>query len=199
MRFYITADTAGWTKDVDYCIYFGDIYDFDSDLNTQIAKLKALIDDKIAEGKADDIDFAECQVTSVPLFVDEDGHTDYDWDNEEVEYCADADDDYAAYVNATSQDIRSGDPILASWKNDEMPYGFDSREFSQYDAEDWAYYLATMWKFSRDAYEDLRSDLVNLRGSEVLRDYARRLKRLKCYDEFATFVGADNEDYNEEY
>lgn len=105
MRFYITADTSGWTKDVDYCIYFGDIYDFDSDLDTQIAKLKALIDDKIAEGKADDIDFAECQVTRVPLFVDEDGNTDYDWDNEEVEYCADADDDYAAYVNAASQDI----------------------------------------------------------------------------------------------
>lgn len=87
-------------SETDYCIYYnGDVYDFDSDFNTQVAKLKSMIDEEIAKGNAKGIDFAECQVTSVELFVDpETNATDYDWDSEEVEYCADADDDYADYI-----------------------------------------------------------------------------------------------------
>jgi len=91
--------------------------------------------------------------------------------------------------------VESCDKITASWKDDEEPYGFDSRNFNDYDADDWAYYLATKWRFSYDDYEELLHDLRNLRGSEWLRDAEKRLKRLKCYDEFKEFVGSvDDED-----
>lgn len=104
MRFYITANTSDWEPDVDYIIYFnGSLYDFDSDLDAQIAKLKQLIDEEIAQGKTNEIDFHECQVTRVVLYLDDEGYTDYDWDSEEVEYCADADDDYAAFVGVDDE------------------------------------------------------------------------------------------------
>lgn len=90
-------------SDIDYCIYYnGDVYDFDNNLDGQIDKLKKMIDKDIAVGNIKMVDLAECQVTSVPLFIDKDGNTDYDWDNEEVEYCADADDDYAQYVKGST-------------------------------------------------------------------------------------------------
>jgi hypothetical protein len=84
--------------------------------------------------------------------------------------------------------------IVASWKDEEMPYGFESRNLSQYDADDWAYYLATKWHFSYDAYEDLLEGLNNLQGEEWLDDYENKLKKLGCYDEFKAFVSVDDED-----
>lgn len=87
-------------SDVDYVSYFnGELIDFDDNYDSQIKKLKAMIDKDIADGKADEIDFAECQVTRVDLFYDEETkQTDYDWDSEEVCYCADSDEDYKQYV-----------------------------------------------------------------------------------------------------
>ena len=101
--------------DIDYCIYYnGDIYDFDSDLQGQIKKLKSMIDADLAKGES--VNFPECQVTSVALTVSDDGKnsTDYDWDSEQVEYCADTDDDYAKYVNATTKSGALKQSIKAS-------------------------------------------------------------------------------------
>ena len=64
--------------------YNGEIFDVSSDCDALIKQLKAEIDDAIAEGGAEDIDFGEC-------WVELDS-------NEEVMYIADGDSDYADYL-----------------------------------------------------------------------------------------------------
>lgn len=63
--------------------YNGEIFDVSSDCDDLIKQLKAEIDEAIAEGDVENIDFGECWVE------DED---------EEVMYIADGDSDYAEYL-----------------------------------------------------------------------------------------------------
>lgn len=63
--------------------YNGEIFDVSSDCDALIKQLKAEIDEAIANGDVEDIDFGECWVE------DED---------EEVMYIADGDSDYAEYL-----------------------------------------------------------------------------------------------------
>ena len=77
------------------------------------------------------------------------------------------------------------------WLERNYPYGFEGKSMAQYDAEDWAYYLATSWDWMDESdYEDLLSDLNNLRGAEWVRDYESDLKELGCLSEIAKFTGA---------
>lgn len=79
--------------------------------------------------------------------------------------------------------------VKASWQADIQPYGFDSKSLSEYDADDWAYYLASQWNWmDNDDYQNLLHDLQNLRGAEWARDYEYDLKELGCFDEFAKFT-----------
>ena len=100
--------------------------------------------------------------------------------------------DAVNYANRfLNEDIEAATAITASWEDDEYPYGFETKSFDQYDADDWAYYLATEWDFDYDDYENLLHDLRNLRGQEWLDDEADALEELGCYDEFAEFVGGE--------
>ena len=84
--------------ELDYCIYFdGNIYGWEDSLESARYVLRSLIEAELESGNIDDIDLAECQITSVPVWVDEDGNTDYMFEDEQVEYCADVDDDYESY------------------------------------------------------------------------------------------------------
>lgn len=79
--------------------------------------------------------------------------------------------------------------VKASWQEDIQPYGFDSKSFSEYDADDWAYYLASQWNWlDYNDYQDLLHDLRDLRGAEWARDYEDDLKKLGCFNEFAKFT-----------
>ena len=93
MKRYIN-NSFNLNSDIMYCSYFnGELLDFGDDLDEQISKLKQLLNEKIASGDQDTIDFPECQVTSVSTFIDDNGELNYEWDDEVVEYCADADTD----------------------------------------------------------------------------------------------------------
>lgn len=63
--------------------YNGEIFDVSSDCDVLIKQLKAEIDETIADGDAENIDFGECWVED---------------DDEEVMYIADGDSDYAEYI-----------------------------------------------------------------------------------------------------
>jgi len=64
-------------------LYNGEIFDVSSDCDTLIEQLKAEIDEAIADGDVENIDFGECWVED---------------DDEEVMYIADGDADYAEYI-----------------------------------------------------------------------------------------------------
>ena len=64
-------------------LYNGEIFDVSSDCDALIEQLKAEIDEAIADGDIENIDFGECWVED---------------DDEEVMYIADGDDDYAEYL-----------------------------------------------------------------------------------------------------
>jgi hypothetical protein len=78
--------------------------------------------------------------------------------------------------------------VKASWQEDVQPYGFDSKSLNEYDADDWAYYLASELDLSYDDYQDLLHDLEDLRGDEWARDYEAELTGLGCFNDFAKFT-----------
>ena len=79
--------------------------------------------------------------------------------------------------------------VKASWQDDVRPYGFDSKSIEEYNAEDWAYYLASKWDWmDYDEYQDLLNDLNDLRGDEWARDYEYDLTKLGCFEAFAKFT-----------
>ena len=63
--------------------YNGEILDVSSNCDSLIVQLKAEIDEAIADGDVEDIDFGECWIED---------------DDEEVMYIADGDSDYAEYL-----------------------------------------------------------------------------------------------------
>jgi len=104
MKKYIKFSSAKLDTDIMYCSYFnGELLDFGEELNEQIAKLKQTLDKKIASGDKGAIDFPECQVTQVSTFIDENGELNYEWDDEVVEYCADADKEYSKYIKSSTE------------------------------------------------------------------------------------------------
>lgn len=83
---------------IQYCIYYNDRFVGTEDDFAQAKDLLiSMIEDAINSGAVDDIDLSLCQITSVPVWVNDDGEEEYDFDAEEVEYCADASDEYNAY------------------------------------------------------------------------------------------------------
>lgn len=140
MKKYIKSNT----NEIDYCLYYnGDVYDFDNRLDIQIKKLKSLINDAIVSGDIENIDLAECQVTSVPLFLDANGDTDYDWDNESVEYCADTDEDFAQYIKSSTSEIcyrdRDNDDRVVA-----LDVGMSADEVEEMLAKHPSYYRSTL-------------------------------------------------------
>lgn len=96
-------DKAVQGDNVEYTVFWnGDIFETYNTLEEAKAALKKELDDTIAKGDVDSIDFPECQIESSYYYLRNGGESTYeyesDFDNSEIEYSADADPDYEEYV-----------------------------------------------------------------------------------------------------
>lgn len=98
------------------------------------------------------------------------------------------------FSEAASDMVMGTTTIVASWTDDEMPYGFESRDLSQYGAEDWAYYIANKEHYDEDMYHELLSDINNLRADEWIRDGCFEHLSKKALEAFKQFIKFHEDD-----
>ena len=79
-----------------------------------------------------------------------------------------------------------------SWFEDyiEKPKGFDAKSYTDYNAEDWAYYLADELGLNEEDYLELLNNIKNIPASEWIDDWQGTLSniRRRGLPEFMKFI-----------
>lgn len=80
----------------------------------------------------------------------------------------------------------------SNWVDDyaKQPYGYNSKSFSTYNAEDWAYYLADELGLLEHDYRELLYNIENLKADDWIDDWKGPLSniRRRGLSEFYKFI-----------